>query len=229
MVDRQALHHVADFYRDQDLEVLFGAERQVRAEGLNDDALSRALDKLAATGDLKKLFSTIALTAAATHDVSIEGLYVDTTSISVQGAYDGEGALEITFGFSQDHRPDLKQFLIGLTVTKEGLPILGQSLNGNTSKTWYPEVMEELVQTFSEEKLKEIIFVADCALVTTGNLALLAPGEGKPGLKFISRLPDTFAVAEEVKEEAFRLGEWLKLRTLSQKKAPPATKGLCGK
>ncbi len=127
----------------------------------------------------------------------------------------GKGLWKSPLAQAKDHRPDLKQFLIGLTVTKEVLPILGQSLNGNTSdKTWYPEVIEELVQTFSEEKLKEIIFVADCALVTTGNLALLAPGEGKPGLQFISRLPDTFAVAEEVKKEAFRLGEWLEIGTL---------------
>lgn len=219
LVDRKALCHVADFYRDQDLGVLFGAGQKVRYEELNDDALGRALDKLAATGDLKKLFSTIALTAAATHDVPIVGLHIDTTSISVQGAYEGEGPLEITFGFSRDHRPDLKQFLIGLTVTREGIPVLGQSLNGNTSdKSWYPEVIEELIGTFSEEKLQEIIFVADCALVTKDNLALLSPEEGKIGLKFISRLPETFAVAEEVKEEAFRLGKWNGIGTLSQKK-----------
>ncbi|MDN5348471.1 MAG: hypothetical protein PWP65_2036 [Clostridia bacterium] len=96
---------------------------------------------------------------------------------------------------------------------------MGQSLNGNTSdKTWYPGVIEELVETFGPEKLKEIIFVADCALVTNDNLALLALREDKPGFKFISRLPETFALAEGVKAEAFRLGEWMEIGTLSQKK-----------
>ncbi|MCL4439544.1 MAG: DUF4277 domain-containing protein [Firmicutes bacterium] len=99
LVHRQALYHVADFYRDQDMAILFG-EQKVRPEDLNDNALGRALDKLAVS-DLKKLFSTIALKAAATHDVPIERLHVDTTSISVQGAYEGEGDLAITFGKSQ--------------------------------------------------------------------------------------------------------------------------------
>lgn len=75
LVHRQALYRVADFYRDQDMDVLFG-EQRVKPEDLNDDALGRALDKLAFS-DLKKLFSTIALTAAATHDVPIERLHVE--------------------------------------------------------------------------------------------------------------------------------------------------------
>ncbi|MBC7347810.1 MAG: IS1634 family transposase [Clostridia bacterium] len=149
LVDRRALYQVWRFYQHQDLEVLFGPEAQVRAEELNDDALARALDKLAAS-DLKTLFSSIALRAAATHDAPIDRLHVDTTSISVQGAYEGEGELEITFGFSKDRRPDLKQFLIGLTVSGDGLPVLAQSLAGNTSdKKWYPEVVEQLRATFS--------------------------------------------------------------------------------
>ena len=219
LVDREALYHVERFYANQDLEVLFGTEQQIRAKEFNDDALGRALDKLFASGQLKKLFSTIALTAAATHNVPIVGIHVDTTSISVQGAYEGEGDLDITFGFSKDHRPDLKQFLIGLTVNKDGLPLLGQSLDGNTSdKSWYPQVIEELVQNFSPEKLKEIVFVADCALVTKDNLALLAQGEeDKPALQFISLLPENFGINREIKAEAFRSGFWQEIGKLSQK------------
>ncbi|MGB9851225.1 MAG: IS1634 family transposase [Moorellaceae bacterium] len=220
LVDREALYHVERFYEHQDLEVLFGAEQQVRAKDFNDDALGRALDKLSASGQLKKLFSTIALTAAATHNVPIMGIHTDTTSISVQGAYEGDGDLDITFGFSKDHRPDLKQFLIGLTVTKDGLPILGQSLSGNTSdKSWYPQVIEELVENFSPEKLKEIIFVADSALVTKDNLALLMQGkDNKPALQFISLLPENFGLNEEIKAEAFRIGNWQEIGKLSPKK-----------
>jgi transposase len=219
LVDREALYHVDRFYQNQDLEVLFGTGQQIKPEELNDDALGRALDKLYASGQLKKMFSSIALTAATTHNVPIVGLHVDTTSISVYGAYAGEGNLDITFGFSKNHRPDLKQFLIGLTVNKDGLPLLGQSLNGNKSdKTWYPEVIEELVQTFSPEKLKEIIFVADCALITTENLKLLVQEDNKPALQFISLLPENFNINGEVKEEAFRCGSWQEIGSLSQNK-----------
>jgi len=220
LVDREALYHVERFYEHQDLEVLFGAKQKLRPKDFNDDALGRALDKLFASGQLKKLFSSIALTAAATHNVPIVGIHVDTTSISVQGAYEGEGDLDITFGFSKDRRPDLKQFLIGLTVTKEGLPIFGQSLDGNISdKSWYPKVIMELVQTLSPAKLKEIIFVADCALITRDNLALLMQeGNNKPVLQFISLLPANFGLNEEIKAEAFRAGSWQEIGKLSTKK-----------
>lgn len=218
LVDRRALYQVWRFYQHQDLEVLFGPEAQVRAEELNDDALARALDKLAAS-DLKTLFSSIALRAAATHDAPIDRLHVDTTSISVQGAYEGEGELEITFGFSKDRRPDLKQFLMGLVVSGDGLPVLAQSLAGNTSdKKWYPEVVEQLRATFSPEKLQEIIFIADCALVDTANLALLAPTPDRPQILFISRLPENFGLAEEVKQEAFGQGNWTTIGKFSSKK-----------
>jgi transposase len=152
--------------------------------------------------------------------VPIEGIHADITSISVQGAYEGEGDLDITFGFSKAHRPDLKQFLIGLTVNRDGLPILGQSLDGNTSdKSWYPEVIEDLVQNFSKEKLKEIIFVTDCALVTKDNLALLVKEEAdKPALRFISLMPENFGVNKEIKAEAFGTGAWQEIGKLSSKK-----------
>lgn len=125
LVDREAFYHVDRFYQNQDLEVLFGTGQQIRPEELNDDALGRALDKLYASGQLKKMFSSITLTSATTHNVPIVGLQVDTTSVFVYGSYEGEGNLDITFGFSKSHRPDLKQFLIGLTVNKDGLPLLG--------------------------------------------------------------------------------------------------------
>ncbi|NLW06837.1 MAG: IS1634 family transposase [Clostridia bacterium] len=221
LVNRKALYNVKNFYVHQDLEVLFGTKQQLKAEDFNDDALGRGLDKLFASGQLKKMFSSIALTAAATHNVPLEAIHVDTTSVSVQGAYEGEGDLDITFGFSKGHRPDLKQFLIGLTVNKDGLPILAQSLDGNSSdKSWYPKVIEELVQTFSPAKLKGLIFVADCALVTKDNLALLVKEEAnKPALQFISLLPENFGLNKEVKAAAFETSTWQEIGKLSPKKA----------
>jgi transposase len=213
LTHRRALSNVSHFFRHYDMEVLFGSDKQVRAEELNDDALGRALDKLAAS-DLKTIFSSIALNAAAMHNVPIEGLHVDTTSVSVQGEYEGEGGLDITFGFSKDHRPDLKQFMIGLTVTRDGLPILGRSLDGNTSdKTWYPKVIKELVDKIKPEKLDKVIFVADSALVTNDNLALLA----QENLKFISRQPENYSMVDRVKEEAMA-GNWTDIGVLSNKK-----------
>jgi transposase len=215
LVDRRALYDVEKFYQTQDLEVLFGPEAGVMADELNDDALGRALDKIYAC-DLERLFSMIALNAAALHDVPLTELFSDTTSISVAGAYEGgHGDLFITYGYSKDERPDLKQFLIGLVVNQEGLPVFAQALDGNQSdKTWYPQVVKKLEKVFSPESLKKTIFVADCALVTVDNLDLFAQKE----LKFISRLPHTFAAADLAKEKAYQEGEWVEAGVLSERK-----------
>lgn len=133
LVHRTALWRVERFYEHQDVKVLFGPTQAIQPGDLNDDALGRALDKLAAV-DLTLLFSAIALQAAMTHDVPLSQLHCDTISIFVQGVYEEEGDLLVTFGHSKDMRPDLKQFLVGLTVTRDGLPILGQLLDGKRNE-----------------------------------------------------------------------------------------------
>src|SRR5450756_1890969 len=98
LVDLKALYHVVDFYREQDCEMLFG--QGIRVEHFNDDALGRALNLLAST-DMNKLFSSISLSGLLSRGL-IGRLHVDTTSISVQGAYEGSGSLDITRGYSKD-------------------------------------------------------------------------------------------------------------------------------
>ncbi len=77
---------------------------------------------------------------------------MDTTSFLVSGAYNSAGerveepgksaeALEaetaliaITYGYSRDHREDLKQWLLALATTHEGdVPLFLQPLDGNSS------------------------------------------------------------------------------------------------
>lgn len=211
LVDRRALFDVEHFYKRQDCEVLFG--EGVRPADLNDDALGRALDKLSEV-ELTKLFSSVVLSFLAAQGQSIGRLHFDTTSISVEGAYDGEGDLKITYGYSKDRRPDLKQFMLGMAVTPQGLPVMGQPLDGNQSdKLWYLEAMGELKKVMNDEQFKSVTFVADAALVTKKNLAQLTDKT-----KFISRLPETFEVADEVKELAWKTGQWHPVGTLSPKK-----------
>lgn len=53
-------------------------------------------------------------------------MHVDTTSFSVSGDYArAEGAAEpaviaITYGYSRDHRDDLKQWMLALATTHDG-------------------------------------------------------------------------------------------------------------
>ncbi|BAS26094.1 DUF4277 domain-containing protein [Limnochorda pilosa] len=60
LLDREPLYKVKEFYRQRDLGLLF--EEPVDVEALNDDALGRALDRLAEI-DLPQLLQTVGLSA----------------------------------------------------------------------------------------------------------------------------------------------------------------------
>ncbi len=133
MCDRKPLWRVQEFWARQDLALLFPG-MELSSGQLNDDACGRALDKLAEI-DMKNLISACCLTMLQEHDLGILTGHFDTTSISVQGAYDNDtyGDFDICYGNSKDKRPDLKQFMIGAGVQQDGLPVMGQILAGATS------------------------------------------------------------------------------------------------
>ena len=92
----------------------------IRPEHLNDDRLGRILDKLAESG-LTETFVTVALNAARQFGVKLDSLHLDSSSFHVDGEYlqtqeqiVEPGAIHITHGYSRDHRPDLKQFIVDL-------------------------------------------------------------------------------------------------------------------
>gem|GEM_PF-4341239 len=63
------------------------------------------------------------------HSLGLSRLHFDATSLSLYGEYnsDEENPL-VTFGYSKEHRPDLKQILFGMTVTQDGnVPIQNRS------------------------------------------------------------------------------------------------------
>ncbi|WP_127586918.1 IS1634 family transposase [Paenibacillus koleovorans] len=208
---KDPLVHVERFYRDQDVELLFGAG--VTADDLNDDALARALDKLHEATPWK-VYSTLAIRAMRKLGLPIGVLHNDTTSMSLHGAYEEEADLKIVHGHSKDHRPDLKQIMLGLAVSPERIPVLANVENGNTSdKTWNHTFIRKLRQTLSQEDWQQLLYVADSALITKRNLKYMK----RLHLRFVSRLPDVFAVCEEVKQTAWASsGAWQEIGVLSQ-------------
>jgi Transposase len=211
---RQPLYRVWEFYEHLDLGLLF--DQPVTLEDLNDDGFARTLDRLHASGELRRLVHTVALAAVRRLPLGIRSVHADTTSISLQGEFEGTESdrdfqrenpdrplLNITHGYSKDHRPDLKQFIYGLVVSKEGLPLLATVNDGNTSdKKWNLEVIREIQQSFLDPV--ELLYVADSALITRENLEEMA----RAGLRFVSRLPETYKVAGEFKERAFEENRW---------------------
>jgi transposase len=217
LVARKPLYRVEEFYSEMNLNVIFGEDEKITADAFNDDALGRALTKLAKAHP-NRVYLALALSAINVHQVETRTIHADTTSISVAGEYDqtdgDRDLLDITYGHSKDHRPDLKQFLYGLITTSEGIPIFGELCDGNMSdKTWNKDVLERL-QTMLPSDNGQSIYVADSALVTNDNLALMSDKE----IPFISRLPETFKISADLKEWAWAQNQWQHLGSLVEKK-----------
>ncbi|EQD57257.1 transposase, partial [mine drainage metagenome] len=142
---REALYRVEQFYDGHDLERLFGPG--ISAHDFNDDALGRALDKLSAAGP-KRVFSTLAFHALTVQEIPWDAVHGDTTSVSLYGEYEGydePGLLRLVPGYSKDGHPELKQLMIGLATTRDGIPMLADVMDGNTSdKVWNLRLVREL-------------------------------------------------------------------------------------
>ncbi len=153
---------------------------------MNDDRLGKALDELYATG-LSDLFLSVSLQAAQRFEVKIETAHLDSTSFHVDGEYEETTenpepeAVKITYGYSRDHRPDLKQFVMNLICVGDGdIPVLMEIASGNRSDK---AKFAGLLQTFKEQWTFEGLCIADSALYSADNLKAMT------GLQWLTRVP----------------------------------------
>jgi len=213
---RYPLSRISQHFQSMDTELLFG--KGVQASDLHDDAIARMLDNLYNTG-LEKLYSELALTSLTQFDIPLGNLHADTSSHAFYGDYDAcekdayEGPV-ITHGFSKEHRPDLKQSMVGNIVTSEGIPIVHKTLDGNTSDClWNQEAIVTLADIL-KERLREVVYIADSKLVTEPNFKLMNQYQ----VRFISRVPDSFCakLAGRIKQEAYAVNQWKDLGKIVQ-------------
>lgn len=212
MCGRKPLWKVEQFWAKQDMELLF-KDAGLTYNQLNDDALGRALEKLA-TLDKKEILSAVSLVLLTAHNLSIDSVHLDTTTISVQGAYENDtfGQFRIEYAYGKDHRMDLKKFKIGAAVQQQGLPVFTELVAGKESDmVWNRQAVLEMNELFKSKGYRDIVFVSDCVLVNTESLRKLR----KERIQFISRLPETFNLANELKDLAFEKDEWHDLGPIS--------------
>ena len=75
------------------------------------------------------------------------------------------------YGYSRDGKPYRRQVVIGLVMTREGIPLCHHVFAGNTAdKTTVSEVVEDLKERFGIER---VVFVADRGMLSDENLATL--------------------------------------------------------
>lgn len=113
----RSLHRMQEFWsREGFASYLEGLGRPL--SWLDDDAYGYGLDRIAAA-DGQPPVKAVEMNLLAAHDIDIRLVHLDTTSVSVKGAYDEGGPEEgfrLAYGHSKDRCPDLKQIKIGLTM-----------------------------------------------------------------------------------------------------------------
>jgi hypothetical protein len=98
----------------------------------------------------------------------IDLVFFDTTSIY----FEGEGGQEIgQYGKSKDHRPDLKQMVVGLVLDLQGCPLCCELWPGNTAdvKTLLP-VVARLRERF---RIRRVTIVSDRGMISQNTTAAL--------------------------------------------------------
>jgi len=145
------------------------------------------------------LFAEIAFEIA--RDKKLFGKFgrFDTSTIAVEGSYDkqeGEEVINITYGYSKDHRPDLKQMTILFGMTgKSNLPFWFEALDGNKSDKESLHQLALAMRSFYKQ-LKEapdLTCVADSALYNSKNLL-----NKENVFAWITRVPETIKEAKKL-------------------------------
>jgi transposase len=214
---RSPLYRLEEFFAHQDTELLLG--KALPPQAFTDATVGRVLDRLYDFGTMR-LFTACAVRASRRFGLERRYVHFDTTSRSVWGDYqfaeEQDLPFRVTYGYSKDKRPDLKQFVLSTLCVHRAVPIWGKLEDGNASdKTLNTTLLSEIAQLLACHGVAPgaYIYIADAALVTADNLAALGD------TLFITRLPATYSACERVIGEAIARNQWEEVGVLAQ--TPP--------
>jgi transposase len=190
------LYMFSRFFEGKALKHLLGPS--IEAQHLNDDRLGRILDELYKYG-LSSIFIDIAVEVVKKYQIDVQTTHLDSTSLTVEGEYATDYGLEeerpnrpikITYGYSRDKRPDLKQFMMDLICSSDaGVPLWLQMGDGNESDTQqFPQIMA----SYKNQMTWDSLIVVDGAFYSQENLQI------SQNIKWISRVPSTLKAAEKM-------------------------------
>jgi transposase len=186
---------------------LFGLDAEAMAH-LGDDRIGRALDRLF-DADRAALLTETVVRLGKRFGLSFAELHNDSTSVRLCGQYRAAGgrrlrsrrAPAIAYGFSKDHRPDLKQLLFILTVSADGgVPVQFRCADGNTSDSRTHIETWEALRTVAGRA--DFLYVADSKLCSHENMDHIH----RVGGRFVTVLPRS-----RLEDREFR--QWLQMHT----------------
>jgi DDE family transposase len=161
-------------------------------DGMDDDQAYRAMDLLIEADTDAKVQEAVFFAVADLLNLEVDLLFFDTTSTyferdtedpepdpATDGADDVDGANGAggfrRYGHSKDHRRDLPQIVIGLAVTREGIPVRCWCWPGNTNdQAILPEVKDGL----RGWRLGRVVTVVDRGFSSRENLTYLQRAGG---------------------------------------------------
>ena len=160
---------------------------------LRDDQIGRALDRLF-SADRATLLTEVVVAAARRFDIRLDELHNDSTTVRLCGQYRGargrtirgKRAPWITYGFSKDHRGDLKQLLFILTTSRDGgIPVQFRCTDGNASdSTTHMQTWEALCRATGGP---DFLYVADSKLCAKETMDAIT----RRGGRLVTVLPRT--------------------------------------
>lgn len=113
-------------------------------------------------------------TTADIFNLEVDLLFFDTTSTYMEMDEEDTQGLR-RYGHSRDRRPDLPQIVIGLAVTKDGIPVRCWVLPGNTQDM---KTVEMIKGDLKGWKLSRCIWVMDRGMVSEENKIILQSAGG---------------------------------------------------
>ena len=153
------------------------------------------------------MFAGLALQARRRFGIAAQHLHIDTTSFSVNGDYASQDEgdpvpVAITYGYSRDHREDLKQWMLALATTHDGdVPIFLRPLDGNSSDKEHLSAAVKAVMTQLREQVPEEqeqrIAIFDSGGYSEANMQSYNDAK----ICWISRVPETSTTAKSVLEK----------------------------
>lgn len=193
----RAMYLMPDYLHNKPVDVLI--DPSLKAEDFNDDSLGRCLDDLYTAG-ATEVFYQVAAHALAVYDIRSDFIHLDSSSFHLHGAYDVDEpereVISITYGYSRDHRPDLKQVVLQLiTHHKSALPIWLEVLSGNSNDK---KTFKATVQTYTQQlrAAEQPYIVMDSAGYTAETLKEMQT------MRWLMRVPETVAQAKQAVKEA---------------------------
>lgn len=143
-------------------------------DGMDEDQAYRAMDTLVDADTEGQVQRAVFFAAADLLNLEVDLLLFDTTSTYFERDDEDEQGVR-RYGHSKDHRGDLPQVVIGLAVTREGIPVRVWVWPGNTNDhTVLPQVKDDL----RGWRLGRVVTVVDRGFSSKENLAYLTRAGG---------------------------------------------------